>query len=140
MFTNKEEGDGGTTSQETETIIGPSVKVEGDFVGEGNVTVEGSVLGTLKTKQNLQVNETAKIKANVEAQNIVIAGEVKGNLKVTDKIELKSSAKVSGDITTKIISIESGAVFCGKCLSGDEAGQTKADSAKNSKSSKAPLL
>lgn len=137
MF-NKEEGR--ISPQEAETVIGPSVKVEGDFVGEGNVTVEGSVLGTLKTKQDLQVNEGAKIKANVEAQNVVIAGEVKGNIKVSEKIELKPSAQVNGDITCKIISIESGAVFNGKCLCGEDASQTKIDSAKSSKSGKSSLI
>lgn len=133
MFTNKE---GESANQETETIIGPSVKVEGDFVGDGNVIVEGSVSGTLKTKKDINVNEGAKIKASVEAQNIIIAGEVRGNLKIFEKISLKPSAKVTGDITTKIISVESGAVFNGKCLSGEEAGQLKNG---NSKSVKAPL-
>lgn len=136
MF-NKETS-GRNSSQETETIIGPSVKVEGDFVGDGNVTVEGCVSGTLKTKQDLQVNEGATIKANIEAQNVVVAGNIKGNLKVSEKIELKSSAKVNGDIVTKIISIEGGAVFNGKCLSGEEASQPRGDRG-NIKSNKTPL-
>ena len=38
-----------------ETVIGPSVKVDGDFAGEGNVLVQGVVNGTLKTKGNLRV-------------------------------------------------------------------------------------
>lgn len=137
MF-NKDEGR--ISSGEAETIIGPSVKVEGDFAGEGNVTVEGSVLGTLKTKQDLLVNEGAKIKANVEAQNMVVAGEVKGNVKVSEKIELKPSARVNGDIACKIISIESGAVFNGKCLCGEDTSQTKVDSTKNNKSCKSSLV
>jgi len=42
-------------TNETDTIIGPSVKVEGDFITEGNVVVEGMICGTIKTSKNLKV-------------------------------------------------------------------------------------
>lgn len=118
MFKNQE---GETTEKETETIIGPSVKVEGDFHGEGNIVVEGQVIGTLKTNQNLHVGSNAKVKADVEAENILIAGEVIGDLCIKEKVELKSSAKVTGDIITKIISIEAGASLNGKCTCDQNA-------------------
>ena len=102
-------------TKEVETIIGPSVKVEGNFAGEGNVIVEGILKGTLKTKQNLKVGSGAKISANIQAQNAIIAGEVKGNIKVGEKIELKSTAKIFGDIDCKTLAIENGALFQGKC-------------------------
>lgn len=110
---------------ETETIIGPSVKVEGDFHGEGSIVVEGQVTGSLKTNQNLKVGANAKIKADVEAANILVAGEIVGNLRIKEKTELKNTAKVNGDIITKIISIETGAILKGKCLSGEEVPETK---------------
>lgn len=110
---------------ETETIIGPSVKVEGDFHGEGSIVVEGQVTGTLKTNQNLKIGSNAKIKADIEASNVLVAGEVNGNLRIKEKTELKNSAKVTGDITTKIISIETGAVLNGKCISGKDVPDEK---------------
>lgn len=110
---------------EVETIIGPSVKVEGDFHGEGSIVVEGQVVGVLKTNQNLRVGTNAKIKADIEAANILLAGEVVGNLRIKEKTELKNTAKVTGDITTKIISIETGAILNGKCASGQEISEVK---------------
>lgn len=126
MF-KKEEGALGEkpTSSNTKTIIGPSVKIEGDFTSEDNIEVEGQVNGTLKTSQDLSVGKEAKIKAEVEAANIFVAGEIKGNIFVKDKVELASTAKISGDITTNIISIESGAVVNGKCLSGQTDNMAK---------------
>ncbi|MBT4495313.1 hypothetical protein HOC73_01045, partial [bacterium] len=41
------------SSDSIETVIGPSVKVEGDFSGQGDIVVEGIVLGSLKTKGHL---------------------------------------------------------------------------------------
>jgi len=100
---------------EVETIIGPSVKVEGDFKSEGDVLVQGIVNGSLKTKGNLKVEEGAKIKAHVESASAIVRGEITGNVTVKDSLELGGSAKVTGDIITKILSIEPGAVLHGHC-------------------------
>lgn len=100
---------------ETDTIIGPSVKVEGDFVTEGNIIVEGTICGIIKTSKNLKVGPTSRIFANVWAENALIAGEIQGNLVVSGKLELTPSAKIFGDIKTSVISIASGATLNGKC-------------------------
>lgn len=107
--------DNATTTNETDTIIGPSVKVEGDFVTEGNVIVEGTICGTIKTTKNLKVGPSSKIFANIWADNALIAGEIQGNITIANKLELTSSAKIFGDIKTSIISISSGAIMNGKC-------------------------
>ncbi len=102
--------------KEVETVIGPSVKVEGNFVGQGNIVVEGVVNGMLKTQHNLRIGRDAKIKADVEAANIFVAGEIRGNVKIKEKTELTSSAKIFGNIETKTLSVAEGAVLQGKCL------------------------
>lgn len=101
---------------EIETIIGPSVKVEGDFAGEGDVVVEGLVTGSLKTTNNLKVGEKAKIFANISANNALIAGEVQGNIMVKEKLELTSTAKINGDIKAKSLSVIEGALLNGKVI------------------------
>ncbi|MFH1192119.1 MAG: polymer-forming cytoskeletal protein [bacterium] len=120
-----------TNDRDVETIIGNSVKVEGDFVGEGNVIVEGIVSGSLKTNKNLKVGARARIFANVRAANALIAGEVNGNIIADEMIELTATAKVSGDIKAKIITISAGAVFNGKCSMGDVNGKSAKGVVKN---------
>ncbi len=100
--------------KDLETIIGASVKVDGNFVGSGDVVVEGQVSGTLKTSKNLRVGETAKIKADVEAANILVAGEIRGHVKCSEKIELTPSGKIFGNVDTKTIVVAHGAVLHGK--------------------------
>lgn len=102
------------------TLIGPNIKVEGDFVGEGNITVEGTVEGSLKTTKDLHVGPSAKLYAEIIAQNIIVAGSIKGNVKAYSKIELKNTAKVIGDIETNIISVDEGAALKGRCTTGIE--------------------
>lgn len=105
--------------KEIETIIGPSVKVEGDFVGEGNVIVEGIVSGNLRTNKNLKVGERSKILANIKATNALISGEINGNISIEGTLELTGTAKVHGDIKAKTIVIAAGAIFNGKCEMGE---------------------
>lgn len=107
-------------TQEVETIIGPSVHVEGDFTAAGNVIVEGTVSGNLKTENFLKVGNNAKITAHVTAGNASISGEIHGNITVKEKLELASTAKIFGDIKTKSIQVELGAIMNGKCAVGDD--------------------
>ena len=103
------------TNNETETIIGPSVRVEGDFITEGNIIVEGIVCGTVKTAKNLSVGAKSKIFANVTASNALISGEVQGNIKVKERLELTATARIYGDIKAGTLVIAAGSVLDGKC-------------------------
>ncbi len=114
MF-KKEEG-----IDEVETVIGPSVQVEGDFVAAGDVIVEGVVSGKLRTEKNLRIGEGAKIFANVAAANALIAGEVQGNIKIKESLELTNTAKIFGDIKARVLTVTSGSILHGKCQVGEE--------------------
>lgn len=102
--------------KDAETIIGSSIKVKGNFHGQGNIVVEGQLEGNLKTEANLFIGEKAKVVANIEAYDAVINGEVKGSLKVHRYLALGPTAKVIGDITYSEISIEKGALINGQVL------------------------
>ena len=102
------------------TLIGPSVKVEGDLVTSGDVVVEGTVVGNLKTEKNLKVGSQAKIFANVQATNASVAGEIQGNIKINEKLELAPTAKIFGDVKTKILIMTAGASLNGRCLMDDK--------------------
>ncbi|MDX9893636.1 MAG: polymer-forming cytoskeletal protein [Patescibacteria group bacterium] len=109
---------------EIETIIGPSVQVEGNFVASGDVIIEGTVSGSVKTDRNLTIGKDAKIFADISAANALIAGEVQGDVKIQDSLQLTETAKIFGDVKTRIITISSGASLNGKCTAG-EANKSK---------------
>ena len=109
-----------------ETVVGPSVKIQGDLNSEGNINIEGQVTGKISTSQGVFVKEGAKITADVAAGNAVIGGEVIGNLKIIGHLILQSSARVNGDIACQILRVEDGAQFTGKCnMKGANAGNGK---------------
>jgi cytoskeletal protein CcmA (bactofilin family) len=100
---------------QAETVVGPSVKIQGDLNSEGNIKIEGQVAGKVKTSQSVFVNQTAKIIADVLAGNAIIGGEVQGNLKISGHLILQPTAKITGDISCSILRVEDGAIFTGKC-------------------------
>lgn len=122
MFNKQEQAE---NLNEFETIIGPSVKVKGDFNCQGNIIVDGIVEGGIKTNGNLEIGKTAKITANVEAKEAKIGGQVIGNAKIKGFLEITATAKIFGDIETSGLSIERGAVFNGKCAMSAEAETSK---------------
>ncbi len=121
------------SNEEVKTIIGPSVKVEGNFSGEGSMAVEGVVQGSLKTNSNLQVGPQAKIKAEVEARNLFLSGEIRGNIKVTEKSKLTSTARVFGNIDTGVLSVEEGAIINGKCTMNGQGPHPEPEARKQNK-------
>lgn len=118
-----------------ETVIGPSVKVKGNFHGEGNIVIEGIFEGSVKTNNKLYIGKKAKVTASVEAKDAKIGGEIKGNIKVGGYLEITSSAKISGDIETSALSIERGAQLDGRCAmsSVDNKEHEHASKPKNNK-------
>ena len=105
-------------NSQAETVVGPSVKIQGDLNSEGNIKIEGQVTGKVKTSQSLFVIPGAKIAADVLAGNAVIGGEISGNLKITGHLILQSTAKIVGDIVCAVLRVEDGAQFSGKCAMG----------------------
>lgn len=99
---------------EVETVVGPSVRVEGDFASEGNIIVKGIVSGSVKTSKLLTVEKGASIFANVRAGTAIISGNVKGNVKVSDRLDLAETAQVAGDIDCRVLSVAPGALIQGK--------------------------
>lgn len=99
---------------EVETVVGPSVVVEGDFASDGNILVKGTVSGSVKTGRLLTVEQGAKILANVKAGEATISGEVKGNMRVDHRLELTETARVAGDIFCDTLVVAAGALLQGK--------------------------
>ena len=112
MFNGQNEKGG---LKEAETIIGPSVKVKGNFHGDGNIIVEGILEGSLKTQSSLLVGDKARVTANIEAKEATISGEVTGNINAKGYLEIGPTAKITGDITASSLSVSRGAVLNGKC-------------------------
>jgi cytoskeletal protein CcmA (bactofilin family) len=102
--------------KDAETIIGASIKVKGNFQGQGNIIIEGNLEGSLRTDANIFIGDRAKVVANVESKDVIINGEVRGNIKAKNYLAVGGTAKIFGDVQYGEISIEKGASINGQLL------------------------
>jgi cytoskeletal protein CcmA (bactofilin family) len=125
------------STKNVETIIGPSVKVEGDFRGEGDLIIEGILIGNLNTKNNLKIGQGAVVEATIKANNAFIAGKVKGNISIKGKLDITGSAVIVGDVRAAVLSIEAGALIQGNVsMPTDEASRREDAHATSKKESR----
>lgn len=125
MF-NKNLSEGGVIDKkDIETIIGASVKVEGNFACEGNMIIDGQVKGNVQTNGFLQIGRSAVVTADVKAANARIGGEVRGGIKIDGYLEINESAKIYGDIEAATLSIARGAYISGHCSTTDNSASSK---------------
>jgi cytoskeletal protein CcmA (bactofilin family) len=122
MFKSSEKEEFNNFHESDDTVIGRSIKIEGDLVSNGSIVIEGEVIGSLKTEQTLRVGENAKVKAEIKAKEAFISGKVDGNVSVDGKLELASTAELNGDIKAQTLNIAAGAVFNGHCAMTEKVG------------------
>ena len=116
--------DQSTKGGSADTVIGPSVKVEGDVNAIGNVLIEGSVNGTITTDKHVVIGEGADVTADIKADSAEISGKVKGKISIGKDLSITSSAQVTGDISTGTLSMDKGAKLTGQVTMGSAAVST----------------
>jgi len=72
--------------ENNETIVGSSVKLEGDLVSTGNISVYGDVTGQINTERDVTIGDSATIKANIAGDNVTVGGRVEGNVKAAGMV------------------------------------------------------
>jgi cytoskeletal protein CcmA (bactofilin family) len=108
-----------------ETVVGPSVHVQGEFKSKGDIIVKGIVSGDVKTNQLLTVESGAEIDADVRANSATISGEVEGSVTVSDKLDITETAKIQGDIRCETLVVAPGAVIQGNIQMEGSAGRSQ---------------
>ncbi len=104
-----------TVSRDIETIVGPNCHIQGSIQSDGNMCIEGIFQGDLDTAGNLVVAESAKLIAQITANNVSIAGAVKGNISA-NRIEILETGRVWGDLTVNSLLLNEGAYLRGQTM------------------------
>jgi cytoskeletal protein CcmA (bactofilin family) len=104
-------------------LIAKGTRISGDIISDGDVRIDGEVLGNLDTKGRLVIGISGRLEGEIRCKSCEIAGTQKGSLFITEMLSLKASSSVTGDILTGKLSIEPGAYFAGKCTMGDESNE-----------------
>ncbi len=118
MFGNKNETPMSASNSLISNRINQGTIVEGTIVSDDDIRIEGTIIGTLRTKAKVAVGPSGLIEGDVHCKSADIEGKITGDIEVTEVLTLKSTAVVEGNIYTAKIIIENGAHFDGICNMG----------------------
>lgn len=99
-------------------LIGAGTKIKGNIQSEGDIRIDGTLIGTITSKGKVVVGSTGTVEGEITCENADISGTVKVKIAVANILLLKPTAKLTGDIVTSKLAIESGATFSGSCSMG----------------------
>ncbi len=96
------------------SIISPDLKIVGNLKSDGEIQIDGTVKGDIKSHM-LTVGEQGKVNGSTVAETVRIFGTVNGRVQAKT-VRLDKSARVTADISHETLTIEAGAYFEGKVL------------------------
>lgn len=100
------------TARVQHSILSADTRLTGDLISAGDITVEGTIDGSIKCRSLTLVGQPT-IKGSVEAETAHVCGTFTGELRA-NKVILNKTAKMRGDIYQEVIEVHTGAEFEGK--------------------------
>jgi cytoskeletal protein CcmA (bactofilin family) len=88
------------------SIISAEMRVQGNLTSDGDLQVEGAVIGDI-TVAKLVIAEGGTVAGNIVAQDVKICGCLTGSVRAP-LVVLTSTAQVVGDVHHELLTIERG--------------------------------
>jgi excisionase family DNA binding protein len=106
-----------SSRKKDEKILDVDASMQGTlaFKDPVNLRVNGKFEGTLNTKGNLTIGQSAAVDADITGDNIIIGGKVRGRVTARERLTLLPTALVEGDIFPVKLNIAEGAILEGRC-------------------------
>lgn len=108
------------------SIISADLTITGNLVSEGEVQIDGHVIGDIKTDA-LLIGEDARVTGEIVARRVRVHGRVDGQISAKS-VTLAKTAHVAGDVIHEDLSIEKGAFLEGHCKRMEEAQERRSSS------------
>jgi cytoskeletal protein CcmA (bactofilin family) len=98
-----------TTNSSKTSLISQGMIIKGEISGTTDIDIYGAFDGTIALEgNNVNIETSAKIKADVNAKTIRVNGSITGNLSANEKILVTGKGSVVGDINAGKIEIQDG--------------------------------
>jgi cytoskeletal protein CcmA (bactofilin family) len=106
------------------SIISADMKVVGNLQSGGDIQIEGSVEGDIKSR-TVTIGENAHINGSINADMANVHGHVNGKINASS-VRISKTANIQGDIIYETLSIEEGAVIDGQIRRNDSGSKSDA--------------
>ncbi len=93
------------------SIIGTGLRINGDVISDGDLQIDGLIIGDVKSR-TLNLGESGEVNGAIVADQLQVGGKVVGQIKART-VNLSRTARVQGDILHETLSVEAGAFIEG---------------------------
>ena len=104
-------------------ILDVTASMQGSLIFQEPVAlrISGKFNGTLETRGELTIGESAQVRADITGESIIVAGRVEGKIIAKRSLRLVPPAVVRGEIWTPVLEVEAGASLDGSLHMGGQA-------------------
>ena len=118
MFNSKtKQGDAALAGSST-TIIGAGTIINGDINSNGDIRIDGTLIGNLHSKSKIIIGQDAVVERDINGQQADIMGKVTGTVKIKELLQLRGKCNVNGELFAGRLEVEPTATFNGSCHMG----------------------
>lgn len=123
MFSKRKSSEtASATGTAVPSLISSDMTINGSVVAEGEMQIDGTVVGTLRAA-TLVIGENGNVTGELVGERITVRGTVNGPIRGIH-VKLAAKAHVDGDIVHETLEVENGAVFEGSIKrSADPIGE-----------------
>lgn len=129
---------GAAPAGDVPSIISADMKVVGNLHSNGDIQIDGTVEGDIKSR-TVTVGENAHIIGSINAESVNVCGRVTGQVSAAS-VRIARTANVQGDINYKTLAIEEEAVLDGQIRRLDNKPSVEAKPASPGGDSKVETL
>lgn len=116
MFSDNKKDRNSYEGSSSQNIIAKGTKIIGDLSSEGDLRIDGTVEGNIKTPGKVVVGKTGVIKGTLNGTDAYFEGKFSGKLSLSGTLTLKSSAHIEGEVVLGKLEVEPGATFNVTCV------------------------
>jgi excisionase family DNA binding protein len=100
-----------------EKVLDVDASMQGSLVFKDavNLRINGKFEGTLETRGNLTIGQSAMVLADIVGDNVIVGGRVKGRITAKERLTLLPTAMVEGDLYPAKLNVAEGAILEGHC-------------------------
>ena len=106
----------GESINQSINIISEGTKIKGDILANGDIRIDGELMGDISAKGRLVIGTKGRIEGQVNCSSIEVSGYIRGKVTASELLNMKSTAQIIGDIGVGKLSVEPGSVFSGSCV------------------------
>lgn len=100
------------------TIIGAGTIIHGDITSNGDIRIDGTLVGNLTGKAKVLIGSDGVVEGDVSGHDADVLGRVSGQIKIRGLLQLRGNSVIQGNIYTGKLEVEPSATFNGSCHMG----------------------